>query len=222
VHASPAVAGGRVYCASRDGGVFALEEQTGRPLWQQPLGAETLSSPSVGEGIVAIGTEGGEVVALNASDGKVRWRHAMGDLVGTTPIVRGGRVYAVADNGRAAALEAASGKPLWSHQATGPVRCEPVLLKTQLMMSAGPSLLVLDASTGKPLGKDAELTNGKLRWNGIGMGVWPLNVLPLRSALHINARAMFGEPIGVGVFHLRAQLQTLWKAPPPPPKDAKK
>ena len=222
VHASPAVAGGRVYCASRDGRVFALEEQTGRLLWQQHLGAETLSSPSVAEGIVAIGTEGGEVATLDASDGSVRWRYAMGDLVGTTPIVRGGRVYAVADNGRAAAIAVENGKPLWSHQATGPVRCEPVLLKTQLMVSAGPSLLILDANTGKPIGKDAELTNGKRRWNGIGTGVWPLNLLPLRSALHINARAMFGEPIGVGVFHLRAQLQTLWKAPPPPPKDAKK
>ena len=236
VHASPAWApiagnrepiagngrGGRVYCASRDGRVFALEEQAGKVLWQQELGAETLSSPSVAEGIVAIGTEGGEVVALDANDGKVHWRHAMGDLVGTTPIVRGGRVYAVADNGRAVALDAASGKPVWSFQATGPVRCEPVLLKTQLMVSAGPNLLILDANTGKPIGKDAELTNGKLRWSGIGMGVWPLNLLPLRSALHINARAMFDEPIGVGVFHLRAQLQTLWKAPPPPPKDAKK
>ena len=49
------------------------------------------------------------------------------------------------------------------------------------MLSAGPSLLLLDANTGKPIGKDAELTHGKLRWNGIGMGVWPLNLLPLRA-----------------------------------------
>ena len=222
VHSSPAVADGKVYFASLDGQLYALEGQTGKLVWQRPLGAGTFSSPSVDSGLVAIGTEGGEVVVVKAGDGQVRRRFAMGDLVGTTPIVRDGRVYAVADNGKIAAYDVGSGKAVWTHQAEGPVRCEPVLLKTQLMVSAGPSLVVLDANTGALLGKDGGLTTGGVKWNGVGMGAWPVNLLPFPTKLHINARPMIDYPIGVAVFHIRAQLFTLWKSPPPEKEPAKK
>src|SRR6476646_1460399 len=79
-----AVAGDRVYLATLDAKLVALEAKTGKPVWsvqiaEPSLGYSETMAPTVVDGKVLIGTNGGEygirgfVKAYDANDGKLLW-----------------------------------------------------------------------------------------------------------------------------------------------------
>jgi PQQ-dependent dehydrogenase (methanol/ethanol family) len=79
-----AVAGDRVYLATLDAKLVALEAKTGKPVWsvqiaEPSLGYSETMAPTVVDGKVLIGTNGGEygirgfVKAYDAADGKLLW-----------------------------------------------------------------------------------------------------------------------------------------------------
>ncbi|MCW8889844.1 MAG: PQQ-binding-like beta-propeller repeat protein, partial [Sedimenticola sp.] len=63
----PFVRGDRVYAASRNGEVRALDSGSGRALWSVDTELEISGGPGAGEGLVLIGTSNGEVVARDAT-----------------------------------------------------------------------------------------------------------------------------------------------------------
>jgi alcohol dehydrogenase (cytochrome c) len=85
VNRGPAVAYGKVYVATLDAKLLALDATNGKQLWLTPLAdpqsgyAETMT-PQVYEGLVIVGSSGGEwgirgfVTAIDAETGKERWR----------------------------------------------------------------------------------------------------------------------------------------------------
>ena len=79
-----AVAGDRVYLATLDAKLVALDAKTGKPIWsvqiaEPSLGYSETMAPTVVDGKVLIGTNGGEygirgfVKAYDAADGKLLW-----------------------------------------------------------------------------------------------------------------------------------------------------
>ena len=80
-----AVAGGRVFFATRDGQLIALDAATGKPLWNTRIGdptkglSETMA-PLAWNGLVFIGSSGGEfgirgfITAYSQHDGHLVWR----------------------------------------------------------------------------------------------------------------------------------------------------
>ncbi len=50
----PAGDGNRIYAASRDGNVVALDPQTGREFWRTELEMDLSAGPGVGEGLVVV------------------------------------------------------------------------------------------------------------------------------------------------------------------------
>ena len=74
VRSSPAVVNGRVYVASMDGTVYALDQATGKRLWSHNVGDVVDSSALVLDGMVYLGCEDGVLYALSAETGKVQWK----------------------------------------------------------------------------------------------------------------------------------------------------
>ena len=73
---APVVADGRVYAAALQGGVHALDLQTGKEVWEYKPAKEKKKpklrlsgGPGVGDGLVVIGTLDGQVIALDAANG---------------------------------------------------------------------------------------------------------------------------------------------------------
>ncbi len=66
---APAVADGRVYAAAGEGGVRALDLQTGAQAWQYKSELVLTGGPGVGDGLVVVGGLEGDVVALDAATG---------------------------------------------------------------------------------------------------------------------------------------------------------
>lgn len=109
----PVVDGGRVYAAAVEGGVRALDLQTGRVVWTHESKLRLSGGPGVGDGLVVVGGLDGEVIALDAASGAERWRARVTNEVIAAPAVGQGRVFVRSNDGRVTAFDAASGERRW-------------------------------------------------------------------------------------------------------------
>jgi outer membrane protein assembly factor BamB len=123
IDATPAVAYGKVFVATRNG-TLAVDVGTGATLWKSPV-ARGFSSPAVFDNSVIVGTMNGTVVRLNATNGFVQWERrllAQPKFSGITssPKVAFDRVFIGTFNesggpGEVVSLWASNGSVAWRH-----------------------------------------------------------------------------------------------------------
>lgn len=125
IRASPVVSYGRLYSVSENGGVLALDVESGQVLWENELGRCVDASPAVSDQVVYVPLmdpapcrrharrAAGFLVALDATTGEELWRFEAG-LVESAPVIAGGRVYVGSWDGNVYALDAKSGEEVWS------------------------------------------------------------------------------------------------------------
>ncbi len=156
---TPAYSNGKVYASDIEGGVYALNADSGAELWHvEWKDLETGSSPTVAEGVVAVGTLDGEVIALDADTGAERWRAAVSSEVVAAPAIGNGVVVARSYDGRLFGLNLTDGTRRWVFD-----RGVPLLS----LRGNGPPLIAGDAVfVGYDNGKIAALglQDGTLRW----------------------------------------------------------
>ncbi len=156
---TPALADGRLYAASSDGTVVALDALSGRQLWANatrlPIsGGVGLSAAG---GLVLVGTTQGQVVALRQQDGQEAWRAQMTSEVLAPPRADGGVVVVRTIDGRFTGLDARSGERLWIHTHVVPALSlrgnSPPLVAGNLVIAGLDTgkLLVLSLDRGLPL-----------------------------------------------------------------------
>lgn len=109
----PAVDGGRVYAAGRDGRVHALDLETGRRQWMTATDLRLSAGPAVGHGLVVVGSTGGLLVALGMDNGAERWRVQLSGEVLAPPAVSAAVVVVRTVDGRLRGLAADTGSELW-------------------------------------------------------------------------------------------------------------
>ncbi len=118
---------GKIYAASADGGLHALEAATGHELWSHDLGEEPATPPVVAGGVVYVATHQASVFAVDAGTGQRRWhyrreRDPSRDFTlrtVATPTVAGGLVFTGFSDGTTVALGADGGTVVWQ-RASGP------------------------------------------------------------------------------------------------------
>lgn len=164
VSGAPAVMGGTVYVAGRDGAGWAVNAADGKLLWVQQgvrsgSGLAGGAAPAVGGNLVVMPHSSGQVIALDRAKGDPKWQGAVAgqragraaafvaELTGD-PVMAGGRVYLGSAAGRTAAFATDTGVQLWEARegAMGPVW--PVGNAVFLVSDIG-SLVRLDAATGE-------------------------------------------------------------------------
>lgn len=121
----------RVFVASRDGAVHAIDAGTGKRRWRTPeraarpypwgheSGDRYLSSPVIAGAFVIIGSGDGNVYALDAATGAARWTAATEGRIRATPAVANGKVFVGSYDGRLYAFDLSSGKRLWRYDTEG-------------------------------------------------------------------------------------------------------
>jgi len=120
---SPAVAGGKVYFGSGDGGVYAVDAQSGILQWKFQTGNVVHSSPAVAGGTVYVGSWDGNLYALDAATGRHQWTFeggrdpAIHNQQGfqSSPAVVDGVVYVGCRDAHVYALDAATGRRKWDY-----------------------------------------------------------------------------------------------------------
>jgi outer membrane protein assembly factor BamB len=154
----PALAGGSVYAAARDGTVTRLDEKTGAVRWRASVELRLSGGVGADERTVAVASEEGEVVALDAEKGTVRWRARVSSEVLAPPAIGAGLVLVRSIDNRVFAFAADDGKRRWVYQ-----RAPSSLI---VHVPAGITISGPLAFAGFPGGKLAALSleNGALRW----------------------------------------------------------
>lgn len=113
VRQGPVIADGRVYAAAIEGGVRALDLQTGALIWHYDSDLLLSGGPGAGDGLVVVGDLEGNVVAMDAATGAEKWKAKVTNEVIAAPVIGQGMVLVKSNDGRVTAFDAASGERRW-------------------------------------------------------------------------------------------------------------
>ena len=154
---TPAADGERLFAASADGEVVALDRLTGKEIWEVELDLPISGGVGVGYGLVMVGTLKGEVVALDSSNGEEKWRARVTSEVLSAPATNGDVVVVQTQDDRLIAFDASTGEQRWIYENSPAVltlrgTSSPVMTNRLVMagLSSG-KVLALDASRGIPV-----------------------------------------------------------------------
>jgi len=103
----------RLYVASRDKNLYALDSESGREIWRVTAGDMMTATPAVYRDLVLFAAFDGKVQAVSAHDGKIRWSYDAKLAVPGDLVVSGDRVLLGSRTYELIALDAASGKEQW-------------------------------------------------------------------------------------------------------------
>ena len=117
----PAGDGSRIYAASVDGNVVALDPATGNEHWRTKLDIELSAGPGVGDNLVVVAGSDGYLIALDANTGAERWR---ADVTGESlarPAIKDNVVIVLTIDNRLRALSAFDGSERWVFEQSTPL-----------------------------------------------------------------------------------------------------
>ncbi|MDM8569123.1 outer membrane protein assembly factor BamB [Thiotrichales bacterium HSG1] len=155
----PTAHDGKLFTASTDGLIQALNLTNGKPIWKLELDIPISGGPGVGEGLIIVGSQKGQVIALSEEDGVEQWRSQVSTEILATPRINRGIVIIRTGDGKLFGLDSQTGNHLWIYERT----------RTSLLSLRGAStpILVQDLIiAGFDNGKMAvlELKTGKVLW----------------------------------------------------------
>jgi outer membrane protein assembly factor BamB len=111
---SPAGDGSRVYVASYDGRITAIDPESGSRVWRVETERTISAGPGVGEGLVVVAGYDGDLIALRAEDGSEAWRTELGSETLARPVVTDGAVIVHSIDGRLRVFAAFDGTERWA------------------------------------------------------------------------------------------------------------
>jgi len=112
--------GNRLYAASRDGNVVALQPKTGKEVWRTGLEIELSAGPGVGSGLVVVAAANGFMIALDADSGTEKWRADVSGEVLAVPIIKDNFVIVQTIDNRLLTLSVFDGTQRWVVEQTTP------------------------------------------------------------------------------------------------------
>ena len=173
VNSSPAVVGDTVYVGSADGGLYAVNKDTGKQRWRFKTEGRVVSSPAVAGGIVYFESYDGNFYAVDAETGHLMWKFTTGgerrfegthlhgslpapetmpdpfDVYLSSPVVWHDAVYFGSGDGNVYALNAKSGAVVWKFKTGDVVHASPAIADGTLFIGSWDSYMyALDAASG--------------------------------------------------------------------------
>lgn len=158
---APAVEGGRVYAAGRNGRVHALDLETGARRWTVDTRLPLSAGPAAGHGLVVVGSTGGFLTALEIADGTQRWRVQLSGEILAMPALSPTVVAVRTVDGRLRGLSAESGAELWMVEHRPP--------RLSLRGTAAPTIASNMVITGFDNGRIGAyaLRDGEAQWENV-------------------------------------------------------
>jgi outer membrane protein assembly factor BamB len=146
IEAPLATDGARLFVATRDGVVAALDARTGAVAWRVEQRPGALA---YGAGALVVRGATGAVWSLDPSSGRERWKAESG-VAGALPAVLDDQRVVVGGEGLAA-LDARNGHALWTAQDQPKVTARPALSPLWVISGEENALRRRDAATGRTL-----------------------------------------------------------------------
>lgn len=144
---------GVVYFGSSDYGVYALDVNTGEPVWDQPFKTEhwVWGAPAVDDERVYFGSMDRHVYAVNRKTGSQVWKQAVGGSVPGTVTLSDGLLFVGGVDKKLHALDKTSGQERWSLDLGHWVWGEALVVDDTVYVSAlDGRVFALDVADGSP------------------------------------------------------------------------
>ena len=155
---TPVIAQQRVYVASADGKITALDATNGDRIWSRKLKVNITSGLGYGENTVLVGTGEGDVIAFDSGSGNEQWRTKVSSEILSPPQKSDNVVVVRTLDGKVFGLSGDNGTQLWIYDRTVPALS---LRGTSTPVISG-SIVVAGFDAGRLAG--LELHSGKLIW----------------------------------------------------------
>ncbi len=149
------VVGENLYVADTDGGVAAINANTGVDVWRTALATKLTAGVGSDGRYVAVVSAENEVIVLDA--GRQMWRQRVNAVTLTAPLVAGARVFVLASDRSVSAFDIATGAKLWQQQRPGDAL---VLGQSGVLLAVGDTLVA--GVGGRLVGMNPQ--NGNIRW----------------------------------------------------------
>jgi outer membrane protein assembly factor BamB len=145
----PVLADGRLLVTSLDGGLYAIDPETGAEIWHFESDQGLVSTPVVAGDLVLASGFGSTLYGIDLADGSERWAFKAGHWIWGKATVDGDVAYVGDFDGIVHAIELDSGAEMWSlaldHSA---LRASPALSAGTLVVSTdGDWLVGVDVAT---------------------------------------------------------------------------
>lgn len=173
VRAAPVIREGRVYAATVDGQVAAVNARTGRVLWQsEPATHGILGDLTAGEHGLLFNASDLSIASIDYETGDMRWEHellrhadtpqgsvradrvAAGSEFQSSPTVLDGIVYAGGPDRFIHAFDTETGERVWRHELSASVSGSPTTYRGKVcagQQGGADEFRCVDAKTGRPV-----------------------------------------------------------------------
>ena len=149
IFAVPAVSGDKVFVATSDRRIVALDKATGDVDWTYPVNGPVNSSPSVAGGLVFVGLRDGTLLALDADTGILVWRYRTGGAIYGSATVIDGSAYIGSADYSIYSLDAQTGELRWQRKTDHGVHAPPTVDQGIVVVgSQDGELYMVDISNG--------------------------------------------------------------------------
>jgi len=157
----PAGDGTRIYAASIDGNVVALNPANGKEHWRTKLDTDLSAGPGVGENLVVVAGSDGFLFALDADTGTERWRANVTGESLARPVIKDNIVIVLTIDNRLRALSAFDGSERWVFEQSTPL--------LTMRGSASPAVIGSTVIAGFDNGRLAaiNISSGDVIWNSL-------------------------------------------------------
>ena len=161
---------GVVYFASRDGFLYAVDDETGETIWNAHIvlrGTELrervagpldwwqrcetgfLATPAVDGERVYIGGLDGVFHARSCETGDAAWSQELAAAIASSPVLTPKLVVVGTRGGDLFAMDRATGEPQWLYEAGGPINSSPAFAGGKIVVGTAVGVVAVDAATGE-------------------------------------------------------------------------
>lgn len=164
-----AIAGDRLYVATGQGLLFAINAKDGKEIWRKNIGSPMRSAPKVQGGILYISTVDDQLFAISGGTGEIEWQHrGMGERVGflsaVSPAIGDNIVVVTYTSGDIYGLSADTGQELWSDSLATPRKTSATSVFAGFAGDAVIAGGVAFASSSNGLSAATHILSGKRLW----------------------------------------------------------
>lgn len=150
----PALLGDRIYIVDPSGKLTAMQQESGKLIWQQALETEIIGGVGAGDGKLMVTTTDGRLLVLSALDGELQWETELSSEAVVPAQANPNLVLVQTIDGRLSAFAASSGELKWAYKADLPAltlrgTSTPVLLPNAVFAGfANGKVTAMDPNSG--------------------------------------------------------------------------
>ncbi|MBI4658564.1 MAG: PQQ-like beta-propeller repeat protein [Verrucomicrobia bacterium] len=161
----PIVAKDRVFVATHQGNLYALNAKDGEPLWKFQAHGPFLHSPAVADGILVAANGDGYLHGIDTASGELKWSlYAGPGGFSASPTISDQTAFIGSRSGEFWAVDVKSGKRRWQQPLSAPVRQTAAFSHGSVFVtSENLRVHCLDAETGRQVWVSEQLTGQTAR-----------------------------------------------------------